>query len=444
MRIDWESLNNGYLTTQFYTVAIDHATEGSQTLAGGMQDNGCWYTDSADPAAPWKMMIWGDGGNVVMSDSGKTMYANVGAGFMIWKYTPDGQPLPTMEITPAQIGHAGGLWLPPMILDPHDRRIMYVPWRQQLWRNSDLSQIPFAFPPVPTDVNWARLENVNGNYITALGMSEAMPRRLYYGSNYGVLCRIDNPHTGQPVSYNLGTQDPFRWGYIHCIAVDPRDANKLIVVLPNYGIISIYASEDGGGHWTPVSGNLEEHPDGSGDGPSVRWVSILYVQDQPVYFAGTSVGLFSTAALDSMNTIWVQEGSGTIGNVVVDMIDARQSDGFVAVGTHGNGVYTASVHEIPSDVRTAPNRPVHFDFPPVYPNPFNPAATVSFTMPETGTARVDVFNLLGERIATLVDVRLNAGEHRILWQAGDRPAGTYLIRLSSGGRSQTRKVVLLK
>jgi hypothetical protein len=130
--------------------------------------------------------------------------------------------------------------------------------------------------------------------------------------------------------------------------------------------------------------------------------------------------------------------------VVVDMIDARQSDGFVAVGTHGNGVYTASVHEIPSDVRTAPNRPVHFDFPPVYPNPFNPAATVSFTMPETGTARVDVFNLLGERIATLVDVRLNAGEHRILWQAGDRPAGTYLIRLSSGGRSQTRKVVLLK
>jgi hypothetical protein len=442
-RLDWKSLNNGYLTTQFYTVALDHDTPGSMTIAGGMQDNGCWYADSADPSEPWEQMVWGDGGYVIMSDSGKTMYADVGAGFQIWKYTPGGLPLPYMEITPAAIGHAGGLWLPPMICDPHDPKIMYLPWRQQLWRNSDLTAIPFAFPPTPTDVNWARLENVNDHYITALGMSGALPKRLYYGG-YGALFQLEDPQDGQPVPENVyGANMPFGL-YLHCIAVDPRDANKLIVVFPNYGVISVYASEDGGGHWTPVAGNLEEHPDGSGDGPSVRWVSILYAEGQPVYFAGTSVGLFSTTKLDSMKTNWVQEGAETIGNVVVDMVDVRQSDGFVVVGTHGNGVYTATVTEIPSAVRTAAGPPVSWDLSPVYPNPFNSEATIRFTLSSAGTVNLTVFNLFGERVATLADGRLQAGEHRIRWNAGDRAAGTYLIRLSTAGRSQTRKVVLLK
>jgi hypothetical protein len=443
MRIDWESLNNAYLTTQFYTISLDHDTPGSTTIAGGMQDNGCWYTDSANPAEPWKMMIWGDGGNVVMADSGKTMYANVGAGFMIWKYTPSGLPFPTMEVTPAAIGHAGGLWLPPMLLDPHDRRIMYVPWRTQLWRNSDLTAIPFAFPPVPTDVNWARLENVNNNYIQGLGMSEAEPRRLYYGGSGG-LFRLENPQEGQPVPENIDRPNLPIGGYIHCIAVDPRDANKVVIVYPNYGVISIYATEDGGGRWIPVAGNLEEHPNGSGDGPSVRWVSILYLQDRPVYFAGTSVGLFSTTKLDSTNTVWVQEGAGTIGNVVVDMIEARQSDGTVVVGTHGNGVYSATVTEIPSAVRAASGPPLEWELSPVYPNPFNSSATIRFTLPSAGEVRVDVYNLLGERVATLADGRMQSGEHRILWTGDGLTSGTYLVRMTAGNRVQTRKILLLK
>jgi len=342
-----------------------------------------------------------------------------------------------------------GLWLTLFILDPHDQKVMYLPSQDHLWRNSDLSQIPYVFPLQKTDLNWTRLENVDGYNITALGMSEAEPRRLYYGSYRGDLFRIDNPQEGQPVPVKLPTDTlpPYShpvMPYIHCLAVDPKDADKVIMVIPSYEIISIYSSEDGGMSWTPVGGNLEEQPNGRGDGPSVRWVSILYVQDQPVYFAGTSTGLFSTTKLDSMNTVWVQEGAETIGNVVVDMIDVRQSDGFVVVGTHGNGVYSASVTEIPSGVRAATGPPMGWELSPVYPNPFNPEATVRFTLPASCTVHVDVFNLLGERVAVLADGRWPAGEHRVRWNAGDRPAGTYVIRLSSGGWSQTRKVILLK
>jgi hypothetical protein len=447
MHIQWESVNHGYMTTQFYTVALDHATAGSALIAGGMQDNGCSYTDAEAPGTPWKDMIWGDGGYVLVSDSGKVMYANVGAGFEYWKFTPGGLPYPWIMVTPANaIGM--GLWLSPFILDAHDNRIMYLTSRTELWRNSDLTQIPYVFPPTATTVNWEQIPtgSVTNFYISALGMSEAMPRRLYVGYDLGGLTRIDDPHSSHPAAKVLSTQGmPSGYpGYTHCLAVDPRDADKVIVVYPNYGVISMYASENGGDSWIPIGGNLEEHPDGSGSGPSVRWVSILYVQDRPVYFAGTSVGLFSTTKLDSMNTVWVQEGAETIGSVVVDMVDARQSDGFVVVGTHGNGVYSATVTGIPSGVRTADGPPVNWELSPVYPNPFNPEATIRFMLPAAGTVRIDVFNLLGERVSTLADGRWSAGEHTIRWAADGLTSGTYLVRMTAGNRFKTQKVLLLR
>ena len=447
MHIQWESLNHGYMTTQFYTVALDHATRGSALIAGGMQDNGCYYSNSANPADSWEMMIWGDGGYVVVSDSGKVMYANVGAGFEYWKFTPGGLPFPWIQVTPANaIGP--GLWLPPFVLDPYDNRIMYLASRTELWRNSDLTQIPYVFPPVPTTVNWEQIPtgSTTNFYISALGMSEASPRRLYIGYTLGGLTCVDDPHSSQPVARVLSTQNqPSGYpGYVHCLAVDPRDANKVIVVYPNYGVISMYASEDGGESWIPVSGNLEENPNGSGAGPSVRWVSILYIQDQPVYFAGTSVGLFSTTKLDSMNTVWVQEGAETIGSVVVDMIDVRQSDGFVVVGTHGNGVYSAAVTEIPSAVSGPETVPSSFGLGNAYPNPFNSLTRIRFSIPRDGPVRLAVFDSRGAEIAVLVDGRLPAGETEVRWNAARRPSGVYFIRLAAGGLRQTRKVALVR
>jgi len=212
-----------------------------------------------------------------------------------------------------------------------------------LWRNSDVTEIPFSFPAVPTDLNWELLENVTDTYISALGMSEAQPRRLYYGGMFGKLFRLDNPHTNQPVPEMLSDGSDWGYRYIHCIAVDPRDANKVMVVLPNFGVISIFASEDGGDSWKAVSGNLEENYDGTGCGPSVRWVSIL-------------------------------------GNVVVDMIDVRQSDGYVVVGTHGNGVYSTYVTDVPSGLENTTEYPENFKLYPAYPNPYNASTTIRFIL----------------------------------------------------------------
>lgn len=448
--IEWESLNNGYLTTQFYTVAIDHSTPGSETISGGMQDNGCMFTTSSNPYDEWEELVWGDGGFTAISDGGEYHYTALGATFELFRHSFPGGEHQMTEITPAS-GRMG-LWLTIFTLDPHNKKIMYVPSQTELWRNSDLTQIPHG--ATPTDYNWSKFENVNDFYIHALAMSEAEPRRLYcsgtqiggYTYNERVFY-IDNPHEGQPVPVEVTGENfpvyPY-CPYITCIAVDPRDANKVIVVFSNYGVLSIYASENGGEDWTPVSGNLEENIDGTGCGPSVRWVSILYVEDKPIYFSGTSIGLFSTMELDGMNTIWAQEGASTIGNIVIDMIDVRQSDGFVVVGTHGNGVYSTYLTELPSGIEEVVSYPNTFKLSQNYPNPFNPGTVISYQLPVTSDVVLVVYNTLGQKVATLVSERQKAGYHRVEWDAGHVSSGVYYYLIKAGEYQDVKKMILLK
>ncbi len=449
--IEWQSLNRGYLTSQFYSIAIDHGTPADETILGGTQDNAFLYTKSSNPQHPWEAIFRGsmDGGFVSISDSGEYFYASQAGSFAMWRFDFSDNQLRWTEITPEQIT-GGGLWLPPFVLDAHDQKIMYLPYRDQLWRNSDLTKIPFVFPPVPTDINWEQMKNVTGSTITALGMSRGEPRRLYFATydwTYGKLFKLDNPHDGQPIPVEItGSNFPY-YPYspmTGCITVDPQDANKLLVAFPNYGVISIYVSEDGGSTWAPVAGNLEESPNGSGSGPSVRWVSILYVEEKPIYFAGTSVGLFSTIKLDSMNTVWVQEGASSLGNIVVDMIDVRQADGFVVVGTHGNGVYSTYITEFPTPVKEIAAQPKSFKLFPAYPNPFNRGTTIRFYLQKAGLAKLKVYNVLGEEIAILLDELKQAGEYQIIWTADYLSSGIYFIQLNFDNFSETQKVLLQK
>jgi hypothetical protein len=83
------------------------------------------------------------------------------------------------------------------------------------------------------------------------------------------------------------------------------------------------------------------------------------------------------------------------------------------------------------------------------PNPFNPSTRISFAVSKTATVTVDVFDLVGRKIAVLADRPFKAGEHSLVWDARDgdgRPvsSGTYLFRITAGGRTESRKMLLLR
>ena len=81
---------------------------------------------------------------------------------------------------------------------------------------------------------------------------------------------------------------------------------------------------------------------------------------------------------------------------------------------------------------------------PNYPNPFNPVTTIGFSLPNAQQVSLSVYNLIGQEVVSLVNKELPAGYHTINWYAGSMASGVYLSRLTSGGKTITQKMLLLK
>ena len=79
-----------------------------------------------------------------------------------------------------------------------------------------------------------------------------------------------------------------------------------------------------------------------------------------------------------------------------------------------------------------------------FPNPFNPETDILFYLPAEGKARLEVFNYLGERVATPVDGFLSAGYHRTRFNAASLPSGGYVLRMQSGPSVVMRRMMILK
>lgn len=79
-----------------------------------------------------------------------------------------------------------------------------------------------------------------------------------------------------------------------------------------------------------------------------------------------------------------------------------------------------------------------------YPNPFNPSTTIQYTLPEAGEVRIDVYNVMGQRVATVVNEHQNAGSHTISFDATRLASGVYLYKLQTSGKVLIRKMTLIK
>ncbi|MFZ5515864.1 MAG: T9SS type A sorting domain-containing protein [Candidatus Zhuqueibacterota bacterium] len=88
--------------------------------------------------------------------------------------------------------------------------------------------------------------------------------------------------------------------------------------------------------------------------------------------------------------------------------------------------------------------PENFNLSQNYPNPFNPTTTIEFTLPMTSNVKLSVYNLLGQNVGTLLSGDLNAGVHRIQWDASSLPSGMYIYRLEAGSTVLNKKLTLLK
>ncbi len=444
--VNWSRLNSGYFTTQFYTIAIDHATSGNNFILGGMQDNGIWSTSSSSVTSSWTRQVTGDGVACAIADGRTSFYASVQNGKtyrLILSSSGSFQDYTRVDPT----GASGYLFVNPHILDPTDNNVMYMPAGSSLWMNSNVPEIPLrsASPSTAESTktqNWTNLTaaGVSGATITALAASEANPyHSLYYGTSDGRVYRLDgaNAATAATAPTDVWTGKGFPAGaFVSGLAVDPTEGNQALIVFSNYGIESVFFTTDGGDTWSDVEGNL------AGDtGPSCRTGRIVPVGGTTTYFLGTSTGLYSTTALDGASTVWEQEGASTIGNVVVNALDARSVDGKVVVGTHGAGAFSGVLSTTGVESDGFPARTALLQN---YPNPFNPSTTIRYTLPERSAVELTIHNTVGERVRDLVRAEVEAGYHEATFDATGLSSGVYFCMLKADNTVLTRKMLCIR
>ena len=90
------------------------------------------------------------------------------------------------------------------------------------------------------------------------------------------------------------------------------------------------------------------------------------------------------------------------------------------------------------------NMPSTLGFLECYPNPFNATTTLQYSLLRSSGVTIEIYNIIGQRVTTIVEGIQQAGEHSITWNASGFPSGVYFVRLQAGNHSQSMKMVLLK
>ncbi len=151
---------------------------------------------------------------------------------------------------------------------------------------------------------------------------------------------------------------------------------------------------------------------------------IRLTQDEPVY-RFEHLSLAKTRPLTDSTGVQVPEM----------MANGQGSDSRFVIRIAGSGFDGVFPADLPSETKLSQN----------YPNPFNPSTTIKYELPEVSNVRLDVYDMLGRRVATLVNNDAHAaGYHTVIFDASRLSSGVYIYRLQAGSTTITRKLTLIK
>jgi hypothetical protein len=191
-------------------------------------------------------------------------------------------------------------------------------------------------------------------------------------------------------------------------------------------------------------------------GGASSYVSALAVVGNEVYVGGnfTSAGGVSANYVARFNTqtnTWSTLGTGSSNGVNNWVYELAVVGNEVVVGgtfTQAGGVsanYVARWNSGTSRVeQLSPTAPKTFLLEQNYPNPFNPSTTIRYQLPVASEVKLEIYDVLGKKIATLVNERQSAGSYQVVWNASGLSSGTYFYRLQAGTFVETKKMIMVK
>jgi len=147
----------------------------------------------------------------------------------------------------------------------------------------------------------------------------------------------------------------------------------------------------------------------------------------------TTSGIFrGTALIDSVSVEGISIGA-TVGETIT-ITSTVDSTKFTTVGVVEVGINGGHILRTPQAFSLSQN----------FPNPFNPTTEIGYTLPRDAQVRLEIYNLLGQKVTTLVDEYQRAGYSSVHWDAGGLASGVYLYRLKAGDFTAVKKLVVIK
>jgi len=106
--------------------------------------------------------------------------------------------------------------------------------------------------------------------------------------------------------------------------------------------------------------------------------------------------------------------------------------------------YNSTQADIATDVKEINTLPTEFALNQNYPNPFNPSTTINFAIGKASNVKLTVYNILGQKVATLVDNFMNTGAYEVKFNANHLSSGVYFYTIEAGDFRVNKKMMLLK
>jgi hypothetical protein len=337
----WTELNNTYAVTQFYGGA---GNAGSGIIIAGAQDNGTLAFDPATGTEQWKAIFGGDGGfcsadannvkvfygeyvflNIHRNTDGATSDDTAGDRYISGQFWNaaigdwDWKPIP-FRIPDAFNQRA--LFIAPFTLDPNNSNRLLA-GGESLWRTNDAQA-----PNTPTSgPRWARIKPPSNGQISAVAVAPGNSDDVWVGYEDGEVSRSLNATAAAPTWTRMDGPAPNQLHiarFCHQITVSPHDANTVLVAFGGFSPGNLWRSDNGGGTWTNIAGNLPSAP--------VRAVTV-HPGEPDWFYAGTEVGIFAT---EDRGATWSPTNEGPA-NVSVD--DLFWMGNRLICVTHGRGLF---------------------------------------------------------------------------------------------------------
>lgn len=407
----------GYQTAQFYAGFSSSHLDGD-LAAGGLQDNSTMvYHGTTD----WERTLGGDGGAAGIDPFdplriiASTQYGR------LWKSTYTVSGIRQWERVNEEMENSRDVaFVAPFVQAPSDRRVAYA-GRERVWRTSDWGDTWRL--PGSTAV-------LDGNPVLSIAIFPLDPDRLWAATvpaaqRAGVYRSSDGARSWVPVTGDLPDRYPVD------IVADYSDPMTAYVVFSGFGTGHLFRTRDGGASWEDISGGL----------PDIPTSAMVLDPGHPDYlYIGNDFGVWFSP--DGGST-WAPFTTGMPTAALVMDLSVCPPTGSLRAVTHGNGVWEralVSTEEQAGDTDTPSGTRLMQNLP----NPFNHATAIPFYLAEAGQVCIELYDVRGRRLRVLTDGYREAGHHHVSMQAGDLPSGIYLYRLTMDGRSETRRMLLIK